>query len=434
MAHGNIFKVDFEAALDAKPLKASPGFRALLWAMAIVGATIFSVELLTAEESRRSVIWGCFYINLVFWMGLSVGGVILTLIFQIVRATWSPSIRRLAEANVAFFPIVYLMFLFSYFGRWYLFPWARAPMPGREYWMQPDFVYGRFAILLGILFLALSCFVRRSLRGDIGLLREKRKDAWTGQIYQQLTRNWAGSEKEIPELQRLMSVRAPLLIAVYVTIYSLFVFEMVMGTDTIWYSNLYGAFSFVGNVFLGWASLALLIVAYDHFRPEFGKFVSANQLWDLGKLMFGFTMLWGYMFFSQFLPQWYGNLPEETAWLILRTREYPWKPFAYTVFAMCFVVPFVTLLSRDLKRTPYALATVAMVILLGVWGEKYVTLMPTYSPSSIPLLHGSWGEFLLEVSLLLGFAGAYLLCITSFLAKYPFLPISSPLIRGDTEW
>ena len=138
-------------------------------------------------------------------------------------------------------------------------------------------------------------------------------------------------------------------------------------------------------------------------------------------------MLWGYTWFSQFMPQWYGNLPEETQWMILRTREMPWQGLGWIVFGMCFVIPFVLLLSRDVKKTPRAYSTVALIILVGIWLEKYLIITPQVSPDHIPL-----GLFDLGVTL--GFMGGFVLCIHGFLARYPYVPVSSPLMRGSTEW
>ena len=194
-----------------------------------------------------------------------------------------------------------------------------------------------------------------------------------------------------------------------------------------WMSNLFGAFIFVSQVYIGWASLALMTMFFSKNNKKFGELVSTQQTWDLGKLTLGFCMLWGYMFWSQFLVQWYGNLPEETQWLILRTREYPWKGIAWVVFAMCFVIPFVCLLSRDLKKTPLAYATVCFIVMSGVWLDRYLIIMPEVSPGAVPF-------GITEIGIFIGFLGAYLLCIRTFLSKFPFVTVSHPLTHGSSEW
>lgn len=428
MAHGHALHIDLEAAKDAAPIQPNKNLRKLFWGYIFAGLL---VSMLGIFKYPQEQFWGAYYVNLLFWMGLSVGGVVITAIWQIVRATWSPAIRRLAEANVSFLPWAYLLVLISYFGKNALFPWGDSPMPGREWWMQPAFVYGRFAVLLAILFGFMWCFVRLSLRSDFGMLREDnvRHKHWTGFLAVGLSKNWKGSTTEIPAIQRKLSYMAPVLIALYAVCYSLFAFEMVMSMDAIWYSNLFGAFLFIGNIYMGLAMLALLTIYFSFTHVDYAKTLSRSLLWDLGKLTFAFCMIWGYFFFSQYLPQWYGNMPEETQWLILRTKGL-WRPLSYCVFAMCFVIPFILLLSEDLKKTPGALGTVCIIILIGMWLQFYVLVMPQLVPESITLFNAA----ILEVGLFFGFMGVYGLAIQNFMSQVPFIPVSHPATVGSVDW
>lgn len=424
--HAELPAINIEEVVRADPIAPSRSLQFLMLLCVTVGFVTFSVGLWSYPAD---LLWGSYYVSLLFFMGLSAGGVMISAIFQIVRATWSAPIRRLAEANAAFLPIAYVLFLVTYFGKEHLFPWANAPRPGSEWWMQPNFVYARFAVLLGFLFFMMSRYVLMSLRGDIGLIRERspEKRFWNRWFYTALTRNWKGTEAEVRELQPKLSFNAPVLVIFYALIYSFFSFEMIMAMDRMWMSNLFGGFMFMGNVYIAWAVLGMSTVYHSSKEPKFGKMVSTNQLWDLGKLTFGFCMIWGYFFWSQFLPQWYGNLPEETAFIITRIREYPWKGFAWCTFAACFICPFILLLSRDLKKTPAAYATVCLLIFIGIWCEKYLIVMPKMTPDGIP-----FSGF--DVGIFLGFLGMYVLSIQTFLANLPYAPVSHPVARGVTEW
>ena len=425
MSHAEPLQIDVQKALNSKPLQGESKFLETMKVCTIFGSLMFILALIDNPAHA----WGVYYVNVLFWMGLAAGGSVIAVIFQITRAKWSPPVRRIAEANVSFLPWAYTLFLISYFGKDFLFPWGDAPMPGREWWMQPLFVYGRFAVLLGLLFYLLWRFVRVSLKGDIALLRQhaKDKEQWTGHRYRALAGNFEPTDSSIRELQRKQSCIAPIIIFLYAIIYSLFAFDMIMGTDTIWFSNMFGGFNFVGNIYIGWAALALWAIYFAKRDEDYGETVRTQQIWDLSNLTFGFCMLWGYTFFAQFLPQWYGNMPEETQWLILRTREMPWKSWGYVAFSMCFVIPFIMLLSRDLARTPQAYGVVCLIILFGVWLEKYMVIMPQYFPSYVPF-------DIFEFGITVGFLAAYILCMHSFLSKYPSLPVSSPLIVGDSDW
>ncbi len=425
MSHVHTVPVNIESVVDAGPVRVSGSTLTKLWLMVFIGIFVFSTGLLFGDAG---VTWGAFYVNAVYFQGLALGGVMTTVIMQIVRATWGAPVRRLAEANVAYLPVAFCVFLTTYFGREYLFYWGRAPMPGREAWMVPEFVYARFAVLFFVLYFLMTRFVARSLRGDVGLARERAKDkaAWDLPAHKSLTKGWKGAGEILP-IQRKMSVTAPVVAFFYVVVTSLFAFEMIMGQNPNWISNLFGAFVFVSQIYIGWAGLALMSMYFSKRHKSLGEVVTSQQFWDLGKLNLGFCMLWGYMFWSQFLTQWYGNLPEETQWLILRTREFPWKGLAWVVFPMCFIIPFISLLSRDVKKNTKTYAVVCFVLMTGVWLDRYLIIMPEISPHHIPL-------GVTEVGIFVGFLGAYLLCIRNFLSKYPAVAVSHPLTHGSAEW
>lgn len=423
--HARVANIDIDRVIQSEPLTAGCCITKIAWVGVGIGVLTFSLALV---YHNHDLLWGAYFTNLLFFMGLAVGSVVLTAIFQIVRATWAAPIRRIAEASYEFLPWAYGLWAVTYFGKESLYPWATHPMPGREWWFQPNFVYIRFAILLGILFLVIRRFIRLSLRGDIGLIQEKNTSSfWKAPLYKYLTSGWEGSEVEIPKIQNKMSCSAPVIVMLYIVIYSLFVFDMVMSMDTVWYANMFGGFNFVGNIYLALATLSLVVTYLRSTEPEFNKIVTADDYWDMGKLTFGFCMLWTYMFFAHFLPQWYGNLPEETAWMMLRTREFPWKGWAWFVLPMCFIIPFITSVSRDVKRTPKLYAFIAASIFFGIWGEKYIVVMPQISPDRIPF-------GLCEIGLFLGFAGGYILCIQNFIRKFPYVQVSHPLTRGVREW
>jgi hypothetical protein len=426
MSHVTVVPVNIDKVIEAGPIEASSGTQIKLWLMVSIGVVVFTWGLMAGDAGHT---WGAFYVNAVYFQGLALGGVMTTVIMQIVRADWGAPIRRIAEANVAYLPVAFVAFLTTYFGREYLFYWGRSPMPGREWWMQPDFVYLRFSALFFLLYFMMFRFVGMSLRGDVGLARDraKNKAQWSRPIHSFLLGGWRGAEREVLPLQRKMSTNGPIVVLCYAVVVSLFAFEMIMGQNPIWYSNLFGAFIFVSQIYIGWAGLALMTMFFSKKKPEFGAQIHSQQYWDIGKLTFGFCMLWGYMFWSQFLPQWYGNLPEETQWLILRTREFPWKGLAWVAFPMAFIIPFVTLLSRDLKKTPVTYAIVCLTLMTGVWLDRYMIIMPEVSPHHIPF-------GIAEIGIFIGFLGAYLLCIRSFLSKFPYVPVSHPLMHGSAEW
>lgn len=432
--HAEIVSINVPDIVKAGPVKITDKTKTLCVLGMLIGVATFFGALIMGDAPQH--VWGAYYVNLLYFMGLCAGAVMTTVIFQITRALWSPAVRRIAEAHVAFLPFALILLAVTWFGKDYLFPWATHPAAGKEFWMTPWLVYVRHILCLGVLFFLMWRFVRSSIRGDVGMLLEGMNkqglEKWRGErgfLYNLVSGNWKGLEHEVAEIQPRMSRFAPVLTFCYGILYSLFAFEMIMGMDPYWVSNMFGGFIFVGNIYLAWAVLGVTANSIVKHNRTFGEIFKAPQRWDIGKLTFGFCMLWGYLFFAQFLPQWYGNLPEETQWMILRTRDWnlPWIKLAWFVFPACFVFPFILLLSRDVKRTPWAFGLVACIIAVGLWFEKYLIVMPNMFPQTVPF------NFV-EIGLFIGFLSLYIYTVRTFLGNLPIVPISHPLTHGSVKW
>jgi hypothetical protein len=428
--HSEPVHIDIDQVLAAGPLKPSSSFNMLMYVLMTVGIVAF-VGSFAVFGARHA--WASYFISLIFFMGLAAGSVILSIIFQITRARWCPSVRRLAEANVAFLPVAWVLLLISMAGQKELFPWANTPRPGSEWWMNEWAVYPRILSFLAILFTLMGLFVLKSIRGDMALAAAHPKEGkhWREGIKGFLGGRFKVTDANIRRIQNQLSRLGPLVVAVYATVYSFFAFEMIMAMDKSFMSNLFGAFMFAGNVYLAWVFLAMSAMYHSSKSPAYAKVFTTMQQWDIAKLSFGFCMVWGYFFFSQFLPVWYGNLPEETQWLIIRTRELPWKSFAYVVFGSCFVVPFITLLSKEVKQTNYLYGPICLLIFCGIWLQDYLIVMPQFYPDRIPLTTFSMFG---DLGIFLGFLGMFGFVTQSFLAQLPFVPISSPISHGSNDW
>ena len=97
----------------------------------------------------------------------------------------------------------------------------------------------------------------------------------------------------------------------YAWVFSLVAFDFVMALDPHWFSTLMGAYYFVGNLLVGIAFVSIVSV-WGRGRLGLHDYIGTQQLHDIGKLLFGFSILWAYMVWSQYLVIWYGDLPEET--------------------------------------------------------------------------------------------------------------------------
>jgi hypothetical protein len=127
------------------------------------------------------------------------------------------------------------------------------------------------------------------------------------------------------------------------------------------------------------------------------------------------------------LPIWYGNLPEETAYIILRLREYPWRSVAWLVLGLCFIVPFFLGISRDLKQVPVLLAGTAVVALTGLWIQYFLLFAPSLFPNIVSI-------YFRDFAIAIGFLGLFIRGVVYYLERYPLVPFGDLLIDTRDQY
>ena len=180
-----------------------------------------------------------------------------------------------------------------------------------------------------------------------------------------------------------------------------------------WTSTIFAVYWFAGVLAGGTAAIVLASILLAE-RGYLAGVLDEDRLHDYGKLLFAFTTFWAYIWLSQYLLIWYGNVPEETTYYVSRTSD-RWIALFLLNLALNWVVPFVVLIRRDAKRSAAVLKWIAIVVLAGRWLDLYVTVMPEMipSPSVRPL----------DVVILCGYGAALFLIAARALADAPLVPI-----------
>jgi len=356
-----------------------------------VGVVSFAVALALGHSARA---WQAFLLNFVFWTGIAQSGVAFAAAYQVSKAGWSDALRRMGESLAFFLPVSLALFpVMMLFGARSIFSWARTPVPSKAAWLNVPFMAARdFAVLAGLSALS-ALYIYYSQRPALhaaALPLPKWLARWTA---------GAGAPEDNERCARRTRTLAPALLIAFGLGYSLIGFDLVMSLDPTWYSTLFGWYFFVSAFY---AMLAFLAVAAALFRTTWGleAHLGPAESHDLGRLLFGSCLLTGGLFWAQWLVFWYGDLPEEIEYIIHRFYQAPYAPLAWTMAYGAFLVPLVVLLSKDLKRRPRRLMLAGVWILLMLWLERYIWIVPAIS-------RGGSAPLLVEALVTLGFAGGF---------------------------
>ncbi len=376
--------------------------------LAVLGIGLF-VALVFGDDPARA--WRMFLINFLFFTGIAIAGVLFVAIQKITKARWAGPIVRIAESGVAFLPISLVCFLVLFLGREHLFPWIEHPTPARGQWLTVSWVFWRDLVALLTLFGVAIAFVRNNLKPDLFTLRGQVKDERRRRLYDRVLGGYQGTPEDEAAVERKLSRLAPALVLLYAYMLTIIALDLVMSLAPYWISNLFGAFFFMGAFLTGLTATGLLMV-YWRGKLEMRDLIGRQQFHDLGKLIFGFSIFWAYLMYSQLLVIWYGNLREETSFVFFRLWG-EWRPIAILVGLMIFLIPFWGLIWVKAKITPATFTLFIVISLLGVWLERYLLVQPSLVESPM------FG--LPEIGISVGFLGLFLLAHGMFAARFPMV-------------
>jgi hypothetical protein len=230
---------------------------------------------------------------------------------------------------------------------------------------------------------------------------------------------------------RCETVSAPGL-GLYVVTITFASVDWVMSLEPHWYSTIYGAMFGMGQVLSGYA-FALAMLMLLSAQPPLDRPEVRQTQGDLGNLLLAFVMVWAYLSFCQFLLIWSGNLPEEVPWYQVRL-EGPWKFVALALLLFQFAMPFVLLLSRDRKRDRWALARVAIMVVVMRSVELLWLIVPAFSHHGHGDDHDHGVSFVgvvLYPAALVGVGGLWLSYYLRQVRRWPLLPEYNPEEAGE---
>jgi len=410
----------------------------------VVGLAAFVYGLASDPQTA----WLSFHANFLYYAILSQAGLVLACIFVVVGARWPGPIRRFAEGLGAWIPISLVLCIVGYFGGDYLFEWKRVgPVAGKEAWLNEGRFYATdIGILLVLTVLSLA-FLRASVRPTLKRLAEEGQ-GFARNMAERWTAGWRGEAEERAASHVTTNRLAPVICLLFALGYTFFVFDQVMSMEQTWFSNLFGAYVSWGGILSAVAACALVSLLHRNAPGLEGQITEA-RLHDLGKMLFAFSIFWMYLFFSQYLVIYYGNLPEETQYVYDRLGpqfliekgftvpqwgrawiDWDWQwarlgsAYGWLSMAtwMCnWIIPFWVLLGARPKKTPWILGPVAAIVLLGFWLERNLLVWP----SVIKEGHGGLVALgPIQLGIAAGFLGAFVLVYLIYTRVFPGLAVA----------
>jgi hypothetical protein len=331
-------------------------------------------------------------------LGLTVGSLGLLMLQHLTGGNWGIIIRRPLEAASRNIWLVLVMFIPIILGMKTLY---RA-------WLDPERLKEEPLSKFQQGYLTSGGFLGRAvLYFAIWILLMWLFNAWSKQ---------QDERQRDPQIQQRFKRLAGPGVILYILAMTFAAIDWVMSLSPHWASTIYG-FIFVGSQAIASMCLMIIVVVLLSGSEPFSGIIQKRHLHDLAKLLFAFNMLWAYFDFSQLLIIWSGNQPEEISFY--RTRLYGgWGVVAVIVLVFSFGLPFLILLSRDVKRTPGLISKVAGWMLFMRLVDLYWMTRPEFTSRAFP----TWLDLVVPIALV----GLWLGFFAMNLKQRPLLPLGDP--------
>lgn len=298
--------------------------------------------------------WSVLTTNFLMLLYIALGGIVLSAVLHLCNGQWRFQVRKLACSFAALFPIVGILLLILLAKGDSTFQWlAHAHdedhhLPG---WHDYAFLVTRqivgFLVVVGLC----GLFIR----------------------YQHLSE--VDSSYRAQRRFRNIALLIPFVYFFYGTMVA-WDFEMTMWPN--WHSASYGAYHFQSNfhMFLAFFTIFLFFI---YRSGSLAKPFESKIFNYMAQFMLAMTILWTYLYFTQYLIMWYGRLPEEMARYDNMMHE-GLSTIWWTFLVFKFLIPLLTLVFTASRHNPVVITTVAFFIVIGTWLERYTWISGTVDP------------------------------------------------------
>ena len=348
--------------------------------------------------------YAALYVAAFFFMMISLGALAFYAIQYASQSGWSPVLFRVMQAITYYLlPGALIVLAIAFFADKHLFICMDADVVAHDKLIQAKAGWlNKTAFLIrGLIFIG----------------------GWS--LYRYFSRKFSLAQdlaNDNKNFKRNFQISAGFLVF-YIYTESMMSWDWVMSVDPHWFSTLFGWYVFASMVVSGITTIALMTIYLK--SKGYMKFVNDSHLHDLAKYMFGFSVFWAYLWFSQFMLIWYANIPEEVTYFVTRIEDYT-IPF-FTMFALNFIFPFLVLMNSDYKRIPWFIVMAGMIILVGHYMDVYNMIMPA-------TVGDRWGFGLPEISALALFSGLFIILVFYSLSKAPLLAKGNPFIKESENF
>ncbi len=367
------------------------------------------------------VAWGFAIVNFVWWIGIGHAGTLISAILLLLHQKWRTSINRFAEAMTLFAVACAGLFPLLHMGRPWFFYWLFPYPSTMDIWPQfrSPLVWDVFAVSTYGTVSLLFWYV--GLIPDLATLRDRSKSLLGRIIYGVLAMGWRGSARHWHRYETAYLLLAGLATPLVVSVHTVVSFDFAVAILPGWHSTIFPPYFVAGAIFCGFAMvLALAIPVRVFYHLE--DFITLRHLQTMAKILLATGLMVGYGYGMEFFMAFYsGN--EYERYVSLNRLLGPYRT-AYWALLFCNVLAPQVLWFRSIRTNQLALFVVALIVLVGMWLERYVIVIISLHRDFLPSSWGRYSGTVWDWATFIGSIGLFLSLLFLFLRFLPMISIA----------
>jgi len=379
----------------------------------VVGVGVWGINI--------PIAWGFAIVNFVWWVGIGHAGTLISAILLLLHQEWRTSINRFAEAMTLFAVACAGLFPLLHMGRPWFAYWL-LPYPNTmKVWPQfrSPLVWDAFAVSTYFTVSLLFWYV--GLVPDFATLRDKARNRFAQIAYGVLAMGWRGSARHWRRHEVAYLILAGLATPLVVSVHTVVSFDFCVANLPGWHSTIFPPYFVAGAIYSGFAMVVVLAIPLRYFYG-LQDFITDRHLQNMAKVMLATCMLVTYGYAMEAFMAWYSGNPYEEYVQYNRTSgPYAWS---YWLLLACNVLIPQVLWSKRARGSVPLLFGVALVVLLGMWLERFVIVVTSLQRDFLPSSWGMYSPTFFDWATLLGSLGLFFCLLFLFLRVLPAISMS----------
>jgi molybdopterin-containing oxidoreductase family membrane subunit len=364
--------------------------------------------------------WGFAIVNFVWWVGIGHAGTLISAILLLLKQGWRNSINRFAEAMTLFAVACAGVFPLIHTGRPWLAYWL-FPYPNTMgVWPQfrSPLLWDVFAVSTYATISALFWFV--GLIPDLATFRDTAQNPVAKKIYGLLALGWRGSARHWKRYESayllLAGLATPLVLSVHTVVSFDFAISIVPG----WHTTVFPPYFVAGAIYSGFAMVLVLAIPIRKFYGV-KDMMTMRHLDNAAKVMLGTGLIVAYGYSMEAFYAYYsGNIYE---FFVLKNRMLGPLAWSYWCLILFNVLIPQLLWIRKVRQNTLALFCTSLVVLLGMWLERFVIVVTSLHRDFLP---SSWGMYTAtrwDYAIYVGTLGLFFCAMFLFVRLMPMITI-----------